>query len=320
MSLAAAPAARLRRRLWDRVSLLLTIAALATLIYLVVRIVTALAAGDFALSSAPVGAGGLALAAFVYLSAHGFRILRLGLLIGGWRVGLRAIASFHLMTSAVRYAAPLNVGEVYRVLELSNLVGGLVRAVLIAWWERVFDIAVILTLLLLTFTLQPTEAHEALYGIAAVAGIFILGTVVMFFVAPDNFRRLSLLIIRRYDSPRSVPLLRALHVARAAIQEAPAMVANKLPSLITLTALIWACEVTCFAILFPSFADSFGAAVEHLLAFLSAITEGESLLGVLNGERGEALYYFAGTQAPLALIGLGAGVAYVTMRWKRGAP
>ena len=183
-----------------------------------------------------------------------------------------------------------------------------------------FDIAVILLLLLVMFTLQPAGAREPFYGIALVAGMFILGTAIAFFVAPDNFRRLSLLIIRRYDSPRSIPLLRALHIAREAIQAAPALVANKISSLITLTALIWTCEIICFAILFPTFTDSFGVAVEHLLVFLSAITEGETLLSALNGDAHEQLYYFAGTQAPLAMIGLGAGLAYLAMRWKRGAP
>jgi hypothetical protein len=150
------------------------------------------------------------------------------------------------------------------------------------------------------------------------AGAFILGTAVIFFVAPDNFRRLSLLIIRRYDSPRSVALLHALHTARAAIQEAPSLVHSKLPSLITLTALIWACEIICFALLLPAANGVIGAAAEHLVSFLSTITLGETLISALNNENNQSLNYVAATQIPLAVIGLGAGLMYAAIRLKRG--
>lgn len=319
MSIATTSAARQRRSFWERASLALMVLALGALIYLVARIALSLSAGEFALAAAPVSGWSIALAALIYMGGHGFRVLRLGLLIGGWRVGLRAIATFHLMTAAVGLTAPLKLGELYRVIELANLAGGLVRAVLIAWWERVFDIAVILLILAIAIAATPAAAHVAFYAVAAFAMAFVLLTAIVFFVAPDNLRRLAVLVIRRYDSPRSVPLLRALHTTREAIQEAPWLVKNKLPSLITLTALIWTCELACFAILFPAMSSSFAAALEGLLSFLSALTLGETLLGVLDGRTGEPLHYFAATQAPLALVGLVAGAAYAAMRWKRGS-
>lgn len=307
-----------QRTVWERISLVIMIAALGALAYLVGRIVLAWSAGEFTRTG--TGGWSLALAVTIYLAGHGFRILRLGMLIGGWRVGLRVIATFHLMTAAVSFTAPLKLGELYRVVELSNLVGGFMRAVLIAWWERAFDVAFILLILALAFATTPASAHTPFYAIAAAAGMFILATAVAFFVVPDNFRRLSLLIIRRYDSPRSVALLHILHSGRAAIQEAPGLVKNKLPSLITLTALIWACEIACFALIFPSVAGTIGAAAESLLTFLSEITMGETLLSVLTDGTQKSLNYFAGTQVPLAIIGLGAGVVYATMRWRRNAP
>ncbi|MFN4184207.1 MAG: hypothetical protein ACK4M6_05425 [Hyphomonas sp.] len=316
MSPASTSSVRLRRSVWERIRLALMVVALAALTYLVAQIIFAMTSGAFSRTSENIW--GIAFAMFIYLGAHGFRILRLGMLIGGWRVGLRTIASFHLMTAAVGYTAPLKLGELYRVIELTSLAGSFVRAVLIVWWERAFDVAVILMILAFAFATTPANAHTPFYAIAAAAGAFMLGTAVAFFVVPDNFRRLSLLIIRRYDSPRSVALLRVLHTARDAIQEAPGLVANKLPSLITLTALIWACEITCFAILLPAVSGSIGAAAEHLMSFLSTITLGETLLSTLDSEKGEALNYFAATQVPLALLGLGAGLVYAAMRWKRG--
>lgn len=317
MTVAIAQASRPRRTIWHVISLGLMAAALVALALLVARIAGALAAGEFGLAAAPVGAWSIVFAMAIYLAGHGFRILRLGMLIGSWRLGLRAIASFHLMTAAIGLLAPLKLGEIYRVVELGNLTGSFLRAVLVAWWERVFDVAIILAILGLAFATTPIAAHAPFYAVAALAGIFILGTAVTFFVVPDNLRRLSILIIRRYDSPRSVHLLSRLHALREAIQAAPWLVRNKLPSLITLTALVWTCEIVCYVLLFPALSGSVGAALEGLLTFLAAVTRGEILIGVLGAKSGSSLHYFAATQAPLALIGLVAGAAYAAIRWKR---
>ncbi len=302
---------------WERVRLALLMAALAMLVYLMGKIIIVLTTTNF-LQSLSLTVS-VALALIVYLFAHGFRILRLGMLIGGWRVGLRRIASFHFLTAAVSASFPLKLGEVYRIIELSSLAGSLIRAVLIVWWERVFDVAAIVLILIFAFATTPVDSHPPFYAIITASGAFILGTAVIFFVAPDNFRRLSLLIIRRYDSPRSVGILRVLHAAREAIQTAPYLVRNKLPSLITLTALIWVCEIACFALLLPALTGSISAAAEHLMSFLSAITLGETLLTALNKDPNGSLLYFAATQVPLVIIGLGAGLAYAATRLKRAA-
>jgi Lysylphosphatidylglycerol synthase TM region len=312
-----APRVNLKRTRWDQVRLVLLAAALAMLFYLVTQIVVALTTTSFFQSVSVTYS--VLVALIVYLVAHGFRILRLGLLIGGWRVGLRTIASFHLMTAAVSAIFPLKLGEVYRVVELSSLAGSFVRAVLIVWWERVFDVAAIVVILTFAFVTTSPDAHAPFYAIIIASGAFILLTTVIFFVVPDNFRRLSLLIIRRYDSPRSVGLLRVLHAARVAIQEAPTLVRKKLPSLITLTALIWICEMTCFALLLPALTAYVSAAAEHLISFLSTITLGETLLTALHDEPSKTLLYFVATQGPLAVLGLGAGLAYAARRLKRGA-
>ena len=117
--------ARSRRSVWERARLGLLVAALAALVAFVFQIVLVLMTTPV-LQSVSIG-WIAAVALIVYLGAHGFRILRLGMLIGGWRVGLRTIAFFHLMTAGVSAALPLKLGEVYRVVELSSLAGSLDR-------------------------------------------------------------------------------------------------------------------------------------------------------------------------------------------------
>jgi hypothetical protein len=245
------------------------------------------------------------------------RILRLALLIGGWRVGFRTIVSLHLMMAAVSLAVPLKLGEVYRVIELTNVVASFSRAVVIVWWERAFDVSVILLILLLALARSSGAVPPEFGAVAALAIGFIALTALTFFVVPDNLRRLSVLIIRRYSSRRTVPVLRLIDLLRRAILEAPRMVSGKVASLVTLTALIWICEISCFAIAFPSI--TLGTALDSLVNFLSAVTRGETLLGALgNGDAlalgSSTLAYLAITQIPLVFLGLAAAFHYAAWR------
>jgi hypothetical protein len=127
------------------------------------------------------------------------------------------------------------------------------------------------------------------------------------------------LIIRRYDNPNTVGLLRVIHVLRRAILEAPNLVRGKIASLATLTAFIWLSEIACFAVAIPSLGRSLEAALDSLLTFLSALTRGETLLGVLASDKPRSLGvpplpYLLATQVPLAFLGLIAAARYVQSR------
>jgi len=318
MSTVAADDAPAKRTLWRRISLALLAAAFIALLWLSGRTAHAAINGDLDLST--IGLGTLALTITLYLASHGLRIVRLALLIGGWRVGFRTVVAFHLMTASVGLIAPLKLGELYRVAELCNLVGSFVRGVMIAWWERAFDVAAILVILAVALAYTPPETHGVFYGVAALAGAFVVGTALVFFVAPENLRRVAVLIIRRYDHRWTVPVLRGIDSLRRAIRQAPAMVDKKVTSLLTLTVLIWALEIACFTIMLPAFSTSLGLAAEGLVSFLSSVTQGETLVAALdNGLASEDIRrYLAATQAPLVFLGLAACVVYALLRYGRG--
>jgi hypothetical protein len=316
MSAVAASSAPVRRTRWEWISLALIMCAMFALLWLGGLTLTTAINGDLDFDG--IGLGGLALAATLYLASHGLRILRLALLIGGWRIGFRTVVAFHLMTASVALLAPLKVGELYRVVELGNLVGNFTRGVIIAWWERAFDVAVLLILIAAALANTPPETHGMFYGVAAIAGVFVIGTVLAFFVAPENLRRVSVLIIRRYEHGWTVPVLRAIDAVRRAIRQAPALIDKKLASLLTLTILIWTLEILCFAIMIPAFSATVGLAAEGLLGFLSSVTRGETILTSLDASHSELRNYLAATQAPLVLLGSIACAAYAFLRF--GAP
>lgn len=303
--------------LWALVRGVLLCAALIGLLFVAAQIVLAAIDGQFNAPAQFAGVTALALAALVYLLGHGLRILRLTLLIGTWRVRLRDVASFHIMTAAVTLATPLKLGEIYRVFEMSYIVGGLTRAVAITWWERVFDASILL--LLLVLALANTAEATPFRGVTVLMVLFVAVTAVVFFVAPDNLRRLSVLIIRRYESPSTVPVLQFIDIVRCAILEAPRLVRGKVASLLTLTVLIWLAQLGCFVIAMPALRGQWDAAVGSLLAFLSSLTQGASPLAALQGGHPtQIMGQLALTQAPLVFFGLAAGTYYALRRIRAG--
>lgn len=296
-----------RRSAWEIARKILLAAGLAALAYLLTCIVLSAWEGKLATQGQSSPWLAIALAGLVYLVSHMLRILRLALLVGAWRVGLRTLGSFHLMTAAVSLVAPLKLGEAYRILELGNIVGGHVRAAVIVWWERTFDAAAILSLIVAVLLFGSGSTTVRTYGVGLLALAFVVITVVVVTLAPDNLRRLSVFIIRRYEASRTVPLLHIIDLVRRSIEEAPRVVRSKVATLTTLTALIWAAEATCFAIALPELRGTLDRALSALLVFLSAITTGETLLSVLAVDRelidGNLLSYFSATQIPLAFVG-----------------
>jgi hypothetical protein len=296
--------------------------ATIALIYLASRILFAFFNGGLAAHSKFEPAI-IWLGATIYIIGHGLRSLRLALLIGGWRIGLRLVVSFHFLTAAVSLAVPLKLGEVYRVTELSYVMRDFIRAVETIWWERVFDVlAIIIIMLIVLFSVSKSDWQQFV-SVAILAVAFVIVTALTFFVLPDNLRRLSVLIIRRYDSPRSVPLLRMIDRVRRAIYGAPRLVRAKVASLLALTALIWACEMTCFAIVLGAVGGTLSSAPDALLRFLSVVTRGYTLLGALQSSQEVSdvtvLTYLTITQIPLVFVGLVLGSYYIGQQvtWRR---
>lgn len=321
MTALVVPATRRRRKVWDTIGKVLVLAAVAVLLYLSVRIALAAIQGRLTIIGQAPAWWALALAAAIYLASHMLRILRLALLVGNWHIGFRRLGSFHLMTAAISLIAPLKLGEVYRVFELSHITGGMVRAVVIVWWERAFDMAAIL-LLVGIVAIGSSSAPSDIYAVALLVVAFIMMTAIVVMVLPENLRRLSVFIIRRYDNEHTVPLLRLIDMLRRSIEEAPRVVRLKVASLATLTGLIWASEAACFAIVFPTLSSTVEGVLNALLGFLSSVVLGETLIGDLASGQ-EAIFakpvlsYLMATQIPLVLIGTLAAGYYAIGRLRR---
>ncbi|MGE0830308.1 MAG: lysylphosphatidylglycerol synthase domain-containing protein [Hyphomonadaceae bacterium] len=310
-------------RLGAMAHLILSLAAAAALGYLAFATLPPLLSGGMLAVDPYVSGRALLLAAGIYVVGHAFRAMRLALLIGGWDVGLRLIASFHFMSAGVSLAAPLKLGEVYRIAELSNLIGAFTRAVEIVWWERVLDVLALVVIMLVAMNDVSNVNFQPFMGVLVIALVFICVSALALFVLPDNLRRASILIIRRYDSRVTIPLLKFIAAVRGAILEAPRLVQGKIGSLAALTLLIWTCEIGCLAEVLSALGYTIAQAPDSLLSFLSVLARGETLVSVLNahGAAGgdPVLEYLPAAQEPLVLLSLLAGGLYLVQRLRRRA-
>jgi hypothetical protein len=303
-----------RRRMsaWQFVSRALQATAVAAIAYLIVSVILF---ADWAalVETYRQAAWALVCASALYLLGHVVRAFRLALLIGGWRVGLRDIVGFHFMTAATSLAAPFKLGEVYRMVEMANVAGGGVRGVVVAWWERLLD-ALFMLGLVVVMRLQagPVAEHTAIIGAIL---LFIGLSAAVFWVLPENISRAQVLIIRRYSAPMTVHVLNLLEQTRRAIESAPWVVRRKAASLGVLTVLVWSCEIGAFLLIAGAAEGGVGAGVNALLAFLSSLLRGVTLLGAVGEAQDAGLtLYLLATHGVLAIVGVVAALHYVRRR------
>ena len=298
---------------WD----LVLAAVLLLLLYMAFRSISALNLLLVAGAQLATLASLLAAAA-IYFASHFIRIARLALISSDARLSLRLLTRVHLLTSGVGLALPFKLGDGYRAGELARATGSVVRGITLVFVERVFDVAMILLLLVLAGAFGPPLGAD--YAAVFVASLlFVSITLVVLVLVPDNLRRVSSYIIRRYDQEWTVRILRRIAELRAVIAGTATLLNGRYASLCAFTLLIWALEAMSLAIILGAFAsdvEPLGA----LLAFLSSITEGETLLnrlGALELSRlsSPILAYLAATQIPLAFVALLAGLQLAVSRF-----
>jgi hypothetical protein len=192
----------------------------------------------------------LALAIAMYLGSHLLRALRLAILVGNPRVSVRRIGQVHLTTAAASLLLPFKLGEVFRIAELGHLLADVGFSVTVVWLERAFDFAV-LTLVIGVIVVAVPEYIPGIRMLLAITVLFVAGTAMVFTVVAEGLPTLSLFVLRRYDGPRAVRVLRGLQWLREALALGPRMIVGKVATLFILSVAIWALELGALATTMP---------------------------------------------------------------------
>lgn len=260
----------------------------------------------------------------IYAFSHLLRFLRLALLIHNPAVRLRRVLQVHLLSTGLGVLLPFKLGELVRIRELGIVTGSLRTGVLAVWLERTLDAAVLIVLLLLTAVGVP-ESLNLLTPFLIVISAFVAITIVLITVVPANIREMMLHLVRRPSGERSVTVLRFLRAVLAMLQEAPAMLRGRVPSLILLSTLIWAAEVAVVSVAVPGVDLGLSRLSTGILSLLAGVSSGATALMPGSGERlMESLGEFGGTAdvdlyrlclvLPVLLTGAWATGAYLPWR------
>ena len=268
-----------------------------------------------------------AAAAALYVVSHVLRFLRLALLIHQPSIQLRRVLQVHFLSSGLGVLLPFKLSELVRIRELGVVTGSMRTGLIAVWLERTLD-AVVLALLVAVVAIGVPESLELVTPLLVVVCAFVAATVVLLTVVPANLREIMLHLVRRPFGERSVGALRLLRAALYALQEAPAMLRGRLPSLLLLSAAIWAAEVSVVAVAVSGSGLGATGLSTAVLSLLSSVSSGATAIMASSGDRlAEALTQLGGVAdvgiyrlclvLPLAVAGAWAAARYLPWRGRR---
>ncbi|WP_426345320.1 lysylphosphatidylglycerol synthase domain-containing protein [Alcaligenes sp. HNGD-HTN06] len=183
----------------------------------------------------------------VYLLAHCLRAIRLSVLLGARQ--LRPLLGMYFYTAACSAIIPFKLGELVRINEVAWWTNSYWKGLLIVWVERVFDVAALILLALLAFALSPYLPGQLDVLLWAMGG-FVLLTLVVFFIVPEQLASLNLHVMRSYQGRKAIGILRLLDSFQQLLDQARPLLSGKTVTLSLLTILIWLAELSAYALLF----------------------------------------------------------------------
>ena len=187
--------------------------------------------------------------AVIYFLSHCFRVLRLAFLTVEDKVRFRSLFQAHFYTAALSYVLPFKLGEIIRVLTFGHLLNKSSKAVIIVWIERMYDALVIGAILGAVMVFAP-DLISSYHFLITLLFTFVLMSILIFFLLPENLSLLKTILIVRYQSAWAVKVLKLCSQIEGLVKLAPAILKNRLLTLFLLTFCIWLSEVFAFSLVF----------------------------------------------------------------------
>lgn len=245
------------------------------------------------------------LAMVLYLVGHVLRIARLALLIADSEQSLRRLAVFHFWTSAISAGLPFKLGDIMRIGVLTRFVRTS-SAISYVWVERVLDAAILLPIMVILAAIAPANLIQYLEAFLLTIAFIIISLGLMF-IAPDNLRRVATYIFRRYNHPKSIVILARINSIRVFLDSLIFKLDGRTVSLVVYSFFIWIFEFFAFAAVMIMMQGGVDPVV-GLLSLFSALIEGNTIINLFktaNWPGGELFVnYLLISQVPLLSMGL----------------
>lgn len=212
---------------------------------------------------------GLLLVAVTYAFNHALRALRLAVLAHDPLMSLRSVLRLHLLSAGAALLTPFRLGDLVRARLVGVFVGSPSRGLVVVWLERALDVSVVVVLLIVSRA-GSGQAMELWSPLLVLSAAFVVVTVCLVTVVPENLHAASLYLVRRRRGG-GLRLLAALEQTLLVLSEAPNVLRRKSVTLVLLTILIWSAELLTLALAVPVLADEPGRLATGLLTLLSEL-------------------------------------------------
>lgn len=212
-------------------------------------------------------------ACFVYLLSHTVRAIRFAI-VATRILPLRArmLALLHFNAAPVSIVLPFKLGDLYRLQQLSQLEGNVVRPLLVILLERALDAVVLLVLL--GVLLMTAGIPSTIHIVSLVLGGALLAGVLTLTVLGPGLWSLQQYIVTTQSSARVVRLLRLVEFLRRSIELAADCLRGNLALLLCLSALVWILEAFTLVLVAPtSLQNLLALAMSSLSLALGSSTE-----------------------------------------------
>jgi hypothetical protein len=191
----------------------------------------------------------LAIPALVYLMAHLVRAVRLGVLIGN--ASVRQLLVLYFYCAACSTLIPFKLGELARVNEVSRWMNSYWKGILVVWIERLFDVLMLSALMVFVLSTGSSEPLGPLGSLLWLIATFVVASVFIFLILPEQLYALNLYVIRKYQGNKAINLLRVIDSLYELLHQARPMMSGRLVTLTVLTLVIWGLELQALALALP---------------------------------------------------------------------
>jgi len=221
---------------------------------------------------------------FLYFFSHTLRTFRLYILADDASISFTKLLALQIKANAVNLLFPFKLGEAYRVLSFSKILGGSLKSIITLAIERSFDIFTLFFYLSIGVLISDQVTLSDIYYIYVPVLVLVVSMLTIIVIGEDTITMIQKRVLLKYDNNQSIKLLKFSTNALQKISYLKKLIGSKIKQITVFSLLVWGFEVSCLVL----FYSLIGFEIDILLllgvyiAFSSILPNGPIGLGGLQ--------------------------------------
>jgi hypothetical protein len=211
-----------------------------------------------------------------YLFSHILRAIRFAILLGRQDYSIFKLVYLQFYTNAINLIFPFKLGEVYRIVAFNKLIKDDKKLILTVITEKTLDLLLLFVWAMVAILFLGKEI-VALNIVLWILLSLIIGSLILFFVLPENIRTFNIFIAKRYNAKWTINVLSLTKKIMSVITNIKSTLRANVSTITLLTFSIWIFEVIGFCYLLPFMLEKSQVWLVSILVFLSSLIPSASL-------------------------------------------